>query len=279
MWCRIDDRPVYYEQQGDGRPVLFLHGWGLDHRYEAADFEPAFGRRQGWRRVYLDLPGMGQTPARDWIINQDHMLDVVLAFIDEALAGRRFSVVGTSAGAYLARGVVYHRAKELDGVLLRVPLIVPDDAGRTLPPTAPLLRNPELVATLDPTGAEGLSEVLVQRSSYIAALREKAKTAIVPAQRLADTAFLEGIRRDPARYAFSFDVDTLSQPCRAPTLILTGRQDVAVGYRDAWSLVENYPRATFAVLDRANHGLPVEQTALFDALVNEWLDRVEEASG
>ena len=32
----------------------------------------------------------------------------------------------------------------------------------------------------------------------------------------------------------------------------------------------------FAVLDRAGHLLQYEQRDLFDALVNEWLDRVEE---
>jgi pimeloyl-ACP methyl ester carboxylesterase len=278
MWCHVADLPVYYEQVGDGRPVLFLHGWTLDHRYEVTDFEPIFRQREGWQRVYLDLPGMGQTPARDWIANQDHILRVVLAFIDHVFAGGRFTVVGTSAGAYLARGVVYHKAAVLDGVLLRVPLIVADDAKRTLPSPAPLIRDPELIATLDPTGVDALSEVLVQRAGYIAALRDKVQTAVRPAQRLADTAFLEGIRSDPASYAFSFDVDALSQPCRAPTLILAGRQDGSVGYRDAWSIVENFPRATFAVLDRADHGLPVEQNGVFGLLVNEWLDRIEETS-
>ena len=276
MWCHVDDLPVYYEQYGDGRPVLFLHGWTLDHRYEVADFEPIFRERQGWRRVYLDLPGMGHTPVRDWITKQDDILRVVLAFIDQILAGTRFSLVGTSAGAYLARGVVYHRAAVLDGVLLRVPLIVADDAKRTLPSLAPLIRDPELVARLDPTGVDALSDVLVQQEGTIAALRDRVQTAVLPAQRLADTSFLEKIRNDPASYGFSFDVDALSQPCTAPTLILAGRQDGSVGYRDAWSIVENYPRATLAVLDRADHALPVEQTGLFHALVNEWLDRIEE---
>ena len=40
--------------------------------------------------------------------------------------------------------------------------------------------------------------------------------------------------------------------------------------------VENYPRASFAMLDRAGHNLPIEQEALFTALVSEWVGRVEE---
>ena len=61
-----------------------------------------------------------------------------------------------------------------------------------------------------------------------------------------------------------------------PALILAGRQDATVGYLDALKLTENYPRGTFAILDRAGHGLEVEQETLFNSLVEEWLDRVAE---
>ncbi len=91
----------------------------------------------------------------------------------------------------------------------------------------------------------------------------------------ADHTFLKRLDQ-PENAAFSFDVDVLPEPFRAPTLFLLGRQDSWVGYRDAWDIVENYPRATFAVLDRAGHFLTSEQEVLFKSLVTEWLDRVEE---
>ena len=75
---------------------------------------------------------------------------------------------------------------------------------------------------------------------------------------------------------FSFDVDTLPTPFDGPTLMLTARQDHLCGYRDAWDLLDNYPRATFAVLDRAGHFVNIEQDVLCQALMREWLDRVEE---
>ena len=60
---------------------------------------------------------------------------------------------------------------------------------------------------------------------------------------------------------------------------LLGRQDHIVGYRDQWDIIDNYPRATFVVLDRAGHGAaPVEQYELCQALMSEWLDRVEESA-
>jgi pimeloyl-ACP methyl ester carboxylesterase len=60
-----------------------------------------------------------------------------------------------------------------------------------------------------------------------------------------------------------------------PSLFLAGRQDPVVGYQDAWPILEQYPRASFVVLDRASHDFPFEQKALFKALVDDWLDRME----
>lgn len=91
---------------------------------------------------------------------------------------------------------------------------------------------------------------------------------------LANGPFLEKLRQ---RADYSFDVDKLPQPFAGPVVILLGRQDSSVGYQDAWHILENYPRASFAVLDRAGHNLQIEQPQLFNALVGEWLDRVQEA--
>lgn len=55
--------------------------------------------------------------------------------------------------------------------------------------------------------------------------------------------------------------------------MLLGRQDSVVGYKDAWDILDNYPRVTFAVMDRAGHNLQLEQEELFFSLVKEWLIR------
>ena len=95
----------------------------------------------------------------------------------------------------------------------------------------------------------------------------------IPATILADEAHQNMIN---ASYEYTFDIDTPDKPFEKPTLFLLGRQDSMVGYRDALKVIENFPRATFAVLDKAGHSLSWEQPALFHALAREWLQRVEE---
>ncbi len=272
MDCQIRDVKVHYEEEGAGRPLLMLHGWGLDHRHMRSDMEPVFEGRDGWRRIYLDLPGCGQTAAAGWISGQDQILEVVLGFIHQVVQEERFAVAGASAGGLLARGVAYHLGSRMNGLLLIVPVVVAEDAKRDRPAAVTLVRDDGLVATLEPGEAEMLSGAVVQSRAYLEALRRD----YLPALQGADQEFLQPIRQDAARYGFSFDVDALQQPFPAPALTLLGRQDAAVGYRDQWRLIENYPRGTLVILDRAGHGLEVEQQALFRALVGEWLDRVEE---
>lgn len=38
--------------------------------------EPVFKNRDGYERIYIDLPGMGKTKSENWIINSDVMLDI-----------------------------------------------------------------------------------------------------------------------------------------------------------------------------------------------------------
>ncbi|OGN89279.1 MAG: hypothetical protein A2Y88_10275 [Chloroflexi bacterium RBG_13_48_10] len=77
MDCDLKDITVHYEMFGSGRPMVMLHGWSGDHRHVMSDMEPLFKQRDGWKRIYPDLPGHGRTPGKDWIANRDKILDVV----------------------------------------------------------------------------------------------------------------------------------------------------------------------------------------------------------
>lgn len=269
MECKVRDIDVHYEEIGTGRPLLILHGWTGNARMAMADFEPSFEGRTGWRRLYPDMPGHGQTPVPDWLENHDVVLEMLLEFIDAVAPGERFVLGGISWGGYLARGILHHRPQPIDGLVLCVPVTEKEFDKRIVPEHQVLHHDEDFEAALQP-GDEWMGEVsemlVVQSSALLDSLRRAA----------ADT-----LPQDPAivpLYSknFSFDPDILPEPCPAPTLIVTGRQDNVVGYEQAWPLLDNFPRATFALLDRSGHLLGVEQPLLFQALVSEWLDRVEE---
>lgn len=272
MECLVHDTPIYYEEYGQGTPVILVHGFTPDHRLMTGCMEPLFVQTTGWRRIYLDLPGMGHTPGKASVNNSDDMLDLVLGFIDALIPGQRFLLVGESYGGYLSLGIVQRKFEQVEGMALICPAIVAEISKRDVPPHTLIAPNPQLLASLAPEDAEEFGSMSVVQNTYA---WEHFRDDILPGLRVADQAFLNKIRQ---HYAFSFDVNKLPVPFAKPTLFFMGRQDSSTGYRDAWNILENYPRGTFAVLDRAGHNAQIEQSQLFNALVNEWLERVQEAT-
>lgn len=266
----VNDIPVHYVEYGSGTPILALHGWAVDHHHMSGILEPIFNDRAGYRRLYPDLPGMGRTPAPDTVNSSDDILDTMLGLIDNVLGDEEFLLAGLSHGAYLARAIANRRPRQVAGLAL----ICPYDAAvkgqpRDVPEHVVLHTSGDLDGILDPAlEAEYRGYLVVHTPETLRRFQEREG----PGMALADIPALERIQE---RFALR-EVPEQGLAYTRPTLILTGRQDSFVGYAAAWRWMDHYPRATFAVLDRAGHGLPYEQVELFSALVAEWLDRVRE---
>ncbi len=271
MECRLNNISVYYEEYGQGRPIIMIHGYTIDHRMMVGCMEPILNAIPGYKRIYLDLPGMGKTKGEDWITSSDKMLEVVLEFIEKVIPGQRYLIAGESYGGYLSRGVLYRQEDKIDGILLLCPVINGRDNDRILPEKTILVRDQSLLDSLSKEEAEGFEEMSVVQNMEIL---ERYKSEILSGVSMADMDFLQMLR---GNYYFSFDEYVMKHKFQKPALFVLGRQDSCVGYKDAWNLLENYPRATFAVLDRAGHNLQLEQVEVFESLVKEWLFRVEES--
>jgi pimeloyl-ACP methyl ester carboxylesterase len=269
MECKLNNITLFYEEAGSGKPIIMLHGWPLDHRHIFSDMEPLFRERIGWRRIYPDLPGMGRTIGPDWITHQDQVLEILLAFIEKVAPSARITVAGVSYGGYLARGLVHQMGSRMDGVFLSIPHVETNESRTNYPKHQVIRRDDNFLAALRPE-EEYMKEMVVSQSME---LLHDFRESINPASAIADHEFLKRLEQ---HYAFSFAVDSPPEPFQAPALILTGRYDNWCGYREAFQILDNYPRATYAVLDCAGHSLPMEQRTLYQALVGEWLDRVNE---
>ncbi|MGP8162641.1 MAG: alpha/beta fold hydrolase [Acidimicrobiales bacterium] len=267
MRCDLGRASIDYETFGEGVPLVVLHGMPLDRNASIFEFEPVLSTRAGWRRIYPDLPGHGRSPGAAAITTPDQLLDVLVEFVEALLGEARFVAAGTSFGGYLARGLVHRLGSRIDGLCLNVPLIGRDPEGARAPRliVADEARIDE--QSRDPGwawyGEMAVADSVVNRA-YARAVNSTTS----------DPAYLAQLHG--AATPCSFETEDLPEPFAPPTLILTGRQDNVVGFKAVWEILPSYPRATFAVLDRAGHLLRGEQPALFTALVNEWLDRVEE---
>jgi pimeloyl-ACP methyl ester carboxylesterase len=260
--------PIAYEVHGEGRPILLIHGWSADRQYLLADFEPIFAEHPGWQRIYLDLPGHGSTPAPEWLSTTDRMISIVNDFVDAVLPKGRFAIVGSSYGGRVALGLVRLIPDRLTGAGLVVPAVTAADGSMDLAETRVFVEDPSVLEDLGPD-EEWMREALVVQERWIV---DEIRATDMPAYRRADYEFLERLE---ASECATGAAGSPGSPFDRPSLILTGRQDCYVGYRLAWGLLDELPRATFAALDMAGHQLGrIERPVPFRALVGDWLERM-----
>ncbi|MCP4022638.1 MAG: alpha/beta hydrolase [Desulfobacteraceae bacterium] len=267
MIIKIKDIQIYYEEIGDGIPVVNIHGYEIDHRAMKGCLEPVFESYPGYTRIYFDLPGMGHSGTSAAIENSDDMLDIVLEFIEHVTGGQDFIITGLSYGGLLARGILYKMFSNILGLVLLCPVIYFDRSRRELPEFRLFEKDDLLISQLSKDEYMSIDQFLVLQTRPI---WERYKKEIFPALSLPNQDLIEKIRNSD----FSFDVDDLEQPFDRPALILLGRYDVSVGYKDAWKIYDNFSNASFVVINKAGHSLQMEQPWLFDAHMKTWLEQI-----
>jgi pimeloyl-ACP methyl ester carboxylesterase len=253
---------------GAGHPLLVLHGLGLDHRGLADGLEPVCRSSPGWRRIYVDLPGMGDTPPKKDLANANALLDLLEALVDELIGDARFAVFGQSYGAHLGLGLHQRRPNQISGMALTVPVVEPEDDKRVLPVPTKLAIDDRAMEDLPEEFLEGFRSLIVSESPDVAGALAR---SWIPAVLAADDAFLANLRE--GAYAIPGLVMSTVE-FNGPSLVLCGRQDAVVGHLQATELGSRMERATIAVLDGAGHAAQLEKSALFEALVRDWLGRV-----
>lgn len=256
MHIRAGRVTVHYAEHGAGRPVVVLHGAGVDHREAEACFEPALDAHAGLRRIYPDLPGMGRTVAPETMRSADDVLAVLEQFADQIAGGRPYLLIGHSAGAYYAQALAARRPGQVSGLALICPLLpgIRDVPGH------------RVVAGSGDLGDEDFRDYFVLQTRE---MLERHERFVAPAAALVDEAAM-------ARIGERWQLTPHPGPGYAgPTLIVAGRLDSTVGHAAAVDLAEASPHATLAVVDDAGHALPHEHPGLLKALLTEWLARVE----
>lgn len=247
---------MHYVEHGAGRPVLVLHGAGVDHREAEACFEPVFAGVAGFRRIYPDLPGMGRTMASERLRSAEDVLDTLLDFAGRVTDGTAYLLIGHSAGAYYAQAMAASKPGQVAGLALVCPLL---PGVRDVPEHRVVVGSGEI-------GDDDFRSYFVLHTPE---MLERYERHVAPAAALVDETALERIGE---RWELAPDHGP-AYP--GPTLVVAGRLDSTVGYAAAADLLDRYPHASLAVVDDAGHALPHEQPELLRALVAEWLARVE----
>jgi pimeloyl-ACP methyl ester carboxylesterase len=253
---------LHFDAIGSGTPIVALHGAYSASNEISAMFEPILAPLDTHRRFYPDLPGMGDSPAHDAIQTTGDIVDLLDEFIHTEIGDTPFLLAGHSYGGHLARGLAARRTGQVAGLALICPIM-----------PATMNAEPRIVVATSSDPAEWLAPALVNEYTnyfviHTPVTAERFRQAVAPALGRFDG---DAVARVMTHWALDPDPDTVRFD--QPTLVVTGRHDSVVGYRDQMALLDNYPHATFVVVADAGHAVPHEHPELFAALINDWLTR------
>ena len=262
MRCVVDGQELEYEERGEGRPIVFIHGLTTDHRLLLGACDAVFDR-PGLRRIYLSLPGHGGSTANLVGAHADALVAAVRGAL-RALGAADAPVVAHSYGAYLTLGVL-RDLPSLAGLFLICPVVQPDLGWRNLPPQRYAVIEDGLTFEDDVERNAFDAEVSVYTRETLARFRRD----VMPGHRVADRFFVERVR---ARYSQSPPLWHTLRAYRGLVHILCGHDDYWAGYEDAAHLARAFVSCDLHVLPGCGHFLPVEKPAALATALTAWLE-------
>lgn len=263
---------VNYEIIGEGQPLVMIHGLVCDMRLMKGCMEPIFksmgSKGEKYKRIYIDLPGMGKSESVEEIASSDKILEVLISFIKDTI-DENFLLVGESYGGYLARGILCEMMDKTNGLVLICPVIFPENEDRILPERSIIEKDEKFLNEIYGKYKEEIdgflkTSVIINEKTY-----DRYKKEIYSGIKIANMDFIKKLRLN---YSFSTNIDKkIKNKFNKPSLFMAGKQDSITGYKQLIGISENYSRGTVAIIDGAGHNIQIEKPKIFEMLIKDWL--------
>lgn len=246
----ISGQRVHFEESGEGRPLILMHGWGCNLTTVRSIAATASGTH---RVLNLDMPGFGQSPEPDSVWDIDQYTELVNRFIDH-LKLERPILAGHSFGGRVAIQLASQR-KDIDAIVLI-------DAAGIKPRRS--LKYYYKVYTFK----------AAKRLSYLLLGREKAEKRIerIRASRgSSDYANASPRMRAIMSKVVNHDLTVCLPKITAPALLIWGENDTATPLADAKKMERLIPDAGLVSFPGCGHYSFLDNPAQFAAVLHSFL--------
>lgn len=253
---------LYYEMDGEGPTIVFLHGAFVGLRY----FEPQLvGLSDKFHTVALDFRGHGRSEKTEGGHTLTQHARDLQAFLEQ-LDLTDVTVVGWSMGALVSWEYVHQFGTEKIRALVDVNM-----------EPSPLQREGYDYGTYT---VEGMRETLGKMQSNPLELTEESIEALLkkpPSRDLRNMMFDEGTRTPPSvQGAMLLDLmrdyrDVLPE-IDVPTLVCAGADEKWRGVANVKYVTELIQDTQFELFEQSGHCLTVEEPERFNRVLSEFLD-------
>src|SRR6059036_2005651 len=243
------------EIEGEGEPVLMIHGLGGT----ANTFTPLLGAFTRHRTIRFDLPGSGRSHRVEGPLSLPLFVERALLVMQRA-GVERAHVVAHSMGTIVATHLTAREPGKVTSLALFGPLLAPPEPARTaIRARAAKAREGDMQPIADALLQTSISaETRARRPAAVAFVRESL------------------MRQDPEGYARSCEAladmapaDTSRIEC--PTLLVTGDEDVVAPPQAVRMMGERITGSRVEVLRGCGHWAPVEKPEECTGLLKRFL--------
>lgn len=254
---------VYVEDVGDGKPVVFIHGWPLNHK----SFESQMNElpKHGYRFIGIDLRGYGKSD-KPWSgYDYDTMAADVNAVVEQ-LDLKDFFLVGFSMGGPIA---IRYMSKYKDQGVKKLLLLAP---------AAPLFtQRDDFSIGMEPGGVDEIIEqIQTDRPAFLAEFTKMffAKEKSEEFERWFQSIALEAGSHSTIHSAIALRDEDLRNELEAisvPTVIFHGVNDEICPIELGEELQRKIPTSELVQFDNSGHGLHEDEPELFQQELLDFL--------
>lgn len=259
---QLGDLACYYEESGEGVPILLIHG----HPFDCTMWHPQLeAGLAGFRLIAPDLRNFGKTtspnPAADFAT---YGRDVIA--LADGLGLAKFYVAGLSMGGQIALEVAVAAPDRLIGLILC-------DTFAELDTREKKSGRLALADRLDAEGMAMYAEEVLPKMLCAGTIERNPKLAaeLVAMMKRAPAAGASAALRARAGRR---DYLPLLPTLKVPTLIVVGIHDQFTPVSDAELMHQSIPESTLLVFADAGHITNMEQPPMFNRALAEFLGKV-----
>lgn len=260
--ARVSNVELYYEEHGRGEPLVLVPGFGtgLWIWYRQV---PAFAER--FRTVVFDPRGVARSAAPDEPVTMRGFADDLAALLGE-LKIESAHVLGASFGGFVAQEFALAYPALTRGLVL---CCTSYGGPRHCPP------SPETLQAIAST--KGLNtEERVRENLLLAFSRRFVEEHPEEVERVISLRAENGVPEyaylRQLQAAMAFDAEGRVAGIKAPTLVITGDDDVIVPHQNSLNLAAAIPSATLRVIEGGSHAFFIERPEEFNRAVTEFIE-------
>ena len=263
LQVNADDLLLNVVDQGQGLPILFVHGFPLDHTMWQAQIDEL---SKTCRVIAPDLRGFGNSGVTEGTVSMDMFADDIALLLDALQVRNPVCFCGLSMGGYIAWAFVRRHAARLNSLILCDTRASADTAdaveGRLKMAAEVLEHGPEVVVT-------------AMRPKLFAPSTADTRTDLV--DRVCDmirTSNPQGVAAALRGMAGRPDSNSLLSRIPVPTLLVVGEHDQISTVDEMRGIAQRIQGAQLAVVPNAGHMAPMENPQTVNEVINRFLAEI-----